>query len=150
LNENLVPAGHCLYDESQAHLPANHRFANLVNLSYVTARISHRPQTLHGYVMTTARKDSAVHVSLSSYLIVKQQVYSSKWPDYPGNALAPGTETPSPRLFSPGGFSARGTRENRSALAAQGSVGDRCPTYRSSPVSLSTAYSKNSSCGELT
>jgi hypothetical protein len=32
-----------------------------------------------------------------------------------GNALAPGTETPSPRLFSPGGFSARGTREKRSA-----------------------------------
>ena len=41
LNENLVPAGHYLYDESQAHLPANHRFANLVNLSYVTARVSH-------------------------------------------------------------------------------------------------------------
>ena len=43
LNENLAPAGHYLYDESQAHLPANHRFANLVNLSYVTARVSHRP-----------------------------------------------------------------------------------------------------------
>jgi len=48
--------------------------------------------------MNAARKDSAVHVSLSSYLIVKQQVYSSKWPDYP-NALASGAETPSPRLF---------------------------------------------------
>jgi hypothetical protein len=43
LNENLAPAGHYLYDESQAHLPANHTFANLVNLSYVTARVSHRP-----------------------------------------------------------------------------------------------------------
>ena len=73
LNENLVPAGHYLYDESQAHLPANHRFANLVNLSYVTARVSHRPQTLYGYIMNVVRKDSAVHVSLSSYLIVKQQ-----------------------------------------------------------------------------
>jgi hypothetical protein len=60
-----------------------------------------------------------------------------------GNALAPGTETPSPRLFSPGGFSARGTREKRSALAAHGSVGDRCPAYRSSLVPLSTAFSKN-------
>jgi hypothetical protein len=106
LNENLVPAGHYLYDESQAHLPANHRFANLVNLSYVTARVSHRPQTLYGYIMNTVRKDSAVHVSLSSYLIVKQQslvkqnslinqIKSAK----PGNALAPGAETPSPRLF---------------------------------------------------
>ena len=80
LNENLVPAGHYLYDESQAHLPANHRFANLVNLSYVTARVSHRPQTLYGYIMNTVRKDSAVHVSLSSYLIVKQQSLAKQQP----------------------------------------------------------------------
>ncbi len=45
-----------------------------MNLSYVTARVSHRPQPLYGYIMSTVRKDSAVHVSLSSYLIVKQQI----------------------------------------------------------------------------
>src|SRR5450631_1129053 len=42
-------------------------------LRYVTARVSHRPQTLHSHVMSAARKDSAVHVSLSSDLIVKQR-----------------------------------------------------------------------------
>jgi hypothetical protein len=74
--------------------------------------------------MSTIRKDPAVHVSLSSYLIVKQQSIAkqpkscqTEQSDYPGNALAPGTETPSPRLFSPGGFSARGTREKRSLPA---------------------------------
>ena len=111
LNENLVPAGHYLYDESQAHLPANHRFANLVNLSYVTARVSRQPQTLYLNIMHTVRKDSAVHVSLSSYLIVKQQslvkqnsLINQIKSDKPGNALAPGAETPSSRLFLPGGF----------------------------------------------
>jgi hypothetical protein len=44
LNENLVPAGHFLYDESQAHLlTIPIRIANTVNLSYVTARVSHWP-----------------------------------------------------------------------------------------------------------
>ena len=61
--------------------------------------------------MNTVRKDSAVHVSLSSYLIVKQQslvkqnsLINQIKSDKPGNALAPGAETPSPRLFRPGVF----------------------------------------------
>jgi hypothetical protein len=100
LNENLAPAGHYLYDESQAHLPANHRFANLVNLSYVTARVSHRPQTLYGYITNTVRKDSAVHVSLSSYLIVKQQsLVKQIWSDQPATRLRPAPKRPLPGFF---------------------------------------------------
>jgi hypothetical protein len=110
LNENLVPAGHYLYDESQAHLPANHRSANLVNLSYVTARVSHRPQTLYPNIMHTVRKDSAVHVSLSSYLIVKQQslvnqnrLINQKSLINPATRLRPAPKRPLPG-FLPGGF----------------------------------------------
>src|SRR6202023_2201402 len=80
------------------------RFANLVNLSYVTARVSHRPQTLYGHIMNTVRKDSAVHVSLSSYLIVKQHglvkqnsVINQNSLINPATRLAPGAETPSSR-----------------------------------------------------
>src|SRR5437879_2153404 len=46
--------------------------------------------------MNTARKDSAVHVSLSSYLIVKQQVYSSTWPV---THLRPAPKRPLPGFF---------------------------------------------------
>jgi hypothetical protein len=106
LNENLAPAGHYLYDESQAHLPANHRSANLVNLSYVTARVSHRPQTLYLNIMHTVRKDSAVHVSLSSYLIVKQQslvnqnrLFNQKSLINPATRLRPAPKRPLPGFF---------------------------------------------------
>jgi hypothetical protein len=100
LNENLAPAGHYLYDESQAHLLANHRSASLVNLSYVTARVSHRPQTLYRYIMNTARKDSAVHVSLSSYLVVKQQsLVKQNWLINAAPRLRPASMRPFPRFL---------------------------------------------------
>jgi hypothetical protein len=55
--------------------------------------------------MNTARKDSAVHVSLSSYLVVKQQrLVKQNWPINAAARLRPGTEAPSPRLSSPGDF----------------------------------------------
>ena len=112
LNENLAPAGHYLYDESQAHLPANHRSANLVNLSYVTARVSHRPQTLYLHIMNTVRKDSAVHVSLSSYLIVKQQslVKKNSLPN-PATHLRPALKRPLPGFFTGWFLGPRNSRE---------------------------------------
>ncbi len=78
--------------------------------------------------MNTVRKGSAVHVSLSSYLIVKQQSLVKQEPsdqseksDYPDNALAPGTETPG--FFNREVFRPEETREKRSAPAAHGGVG---------------------------
>ncbi len=48
--------------------------------------------------MNTVRKDSAVHVSLSSYLIVKQQSLGQNT----GDALRPAPKRP--RFFNNGGF----------------------------------------------
>jgi hypothetical protein len=142
LNENLAPAGHYLYDESQAHLPANHRSANLVNLSYVTARVSHRPQTLYLHIMNTVRKDSAVHVSLSSYLIVKQQslVKKNSLPN-PATHLRPAPKRPLPGFFTGWFLGPRNSRETiRAGRPRQ--RWRRCLAYRSSPLRLSTCVFK--------
>jgi hypothetical protein len=120
----------------------------LVNLSYVTARVSHRPQTLYGYITNTVRKDSAVHVSLSSYLIVKQQslvkqicLVKQIWSDQPATRLPP-----APKRLLPGFFTGwlLGPRNSRETIRA-GRPRQRwrpCPFYRSRPLSLSTCVFK--------
>jgi hypothetical protein len=145
LNENLAPAGHYLHDESQAHLLANHRFANLVNLSYVTARVSHRPQTLYGYIMDTVRKDSAVHVSLSSYLIVKQQslVKQNSLLNLT-TRLRPAPMRPLPGFFHRVVLGPRNSRE-RVGAARPRRRWTHCRAYRSTRLPLSIGVFKKTS-----
>ena len=143
LNENLAPASHYLFDESQAHLLANHRFASLVNLSYVTARVSHRPQTLYGYIMNTARKDSAVHVSLSSYLVVKQQsLVKQNWLINAAARLRPAPMRPLPGFLRRVVFRPE-ELERKDQRGSPSPRWTRCPAYRSSPLPLSTRVLKN-------
>ena len=142
-----------LYDESQAHLPAFPKQENRKHdeLRYVTARVAHRPHTLTFTYTSAIRKDSAVHVSLSSDSIVKQQSQSSNsviWSNIiicltQATCLHPDTETLSPRFAQPGGFEARETREKRAAPAPQGSVAVGARLIGRARSHCQPAFSKN-------
>jgi hypothetical protein len=58
-----------LLDESQAHPSSSLNPKNTMNLINVTAKVSYLPDI----IADVRRKDPAVHVSLSSDSIVKQQ-----------------------------------------------------------------------------
>ncbi|MFZ0496430.1 MAG: hypothetical protein WBE80_02880 [Methylocella sp.] len=115
--------------------------------------------------MITARKDSAVHVSLSSYLIVKQQslvkqnsLINQNGLINPATRLRPAPKRPLPGFLT-GWF--LGPRNSREAIRAgrPRQRWRRCPAYRSRPLPLSTRVFKKTSkqapprltsCGEFT
>ena len=156
LNENLVLAGHFLYDESQAHLPATPRAYAQENrkhdeLRYVTARVSHRPHTLHSHInecdpqglrrprfsffrfnCQTAKPKFKQRHPVEQYNLLNQ-----------ATGLHPDTETLSPRFAQPGGFEARETREKRSAPAAQGSAAVGARLIGRARSHCQPAFSKN-------
>jgi hypothetical protein len=108
LNETFDLTSHLTLDESQAHL-SEAEASNTVNLENVTARVSLR-QTSKRFV----RKDSAVHVSLSSDSIVKQQTDN--------RAFALNSRNFFNLTVRPGGQEPVELKKNRFASAAQGSV----------------------------
>jgi hypothetical protein len=115
------------YDESQAHLfssePENHDELD---------KRDRQSLYLPSILANTWRKDLAVHVSLSSDLIVKQQV---------GAGLTPNSETLSIPTKKAGYKNPRSSGE-ASASAAQWRRRRRWAGYRSNPRDLSTRVLK--------